>query len=98
MDINEDGPDDVEGLDVAAAHVANLLSNEPADSKFSLQTCLFIPLRVVPELVRGMSINDDDSINKVMYGTLSQLKSRNSNLERDIVFEIEGVELERRES
>lgn len=33
--INEDGPDDVEGLDGAAAHVANLLSNEPGDSKFS---------------------------------------------------------------
>lgn len=38
MDINEDGPDDMEGLDVAAAHVANLLWNEPADSKFSFQT------------------------------------------------------------
>lgn len=34
MDLTEDGPDDVEGLDFTAAHVANLLSNEPADSKF----------------------------------------------------------------
>ena len=33
-DLSEDAPDDLEGLDAAAAHVANLLSNEPADSKF----------------------------------------------------------------
>lgn len=38
-DISEDAPDDVEGLDASAAHVANLLSTEPADSKFLLQ-CL----------------------------------------------------------
>ncbi|KAF2317967.1 hypothetical protein GH714_041291 [Hevea brasiliensis] len=31
-DLSEDAPDDVEGLDAAAAHVANLLSTEPADS------------------------------------------------------------------
>jgi hypothetical protein len=56
VDINEDGPDDMEGLDVAAAHVANLLSNEPADSKLSFQTCIFIPLHqsVITELVRRM--------------------------------------------
>lgn len=71
MDINEDGPDDMEGLDVAAAHVANLLSNEPADSKFSLQTCLFIPLHVVSEIVRRMSIHDDGNFYKVMYDTIS---------------------------
>lgn len=47
MDLTEDGPDDMEGLDVAAAHVANLLSNEPADSKFSFQTFLFIALHLV---------------------------------------------------
>lgn len=33
-DLSEDGPDDVEGLDASAAHVANLLSTEPADSMF----------------------------------------------------------------
>lgn len=33
-DLSEDAPDDLEGLDAAAAHVANLLSNEPADSRF----------------------------------------------------------------
>lgn len=33
-DFSEDGPDDLEGLDASAAHVANLLSTEPADSKF----------------------------------------------------------------
>lgn len=33
-DISEDAPDDMEGLDASAAHVANLLSTEPADSKF----------------------------------------------------------------
>ncbi|KAF6164539.1 hypothetical protein GIB67_025365 [Kingdonia uniflora] len=32
-DLSEDGPDDVEGLDASAAHVANLLSTEPADIK-----------------------------------------------------------------
>ena len=36
-EISEDAPDDVEGLDASAAHVANLLSNEPADSRFLLQ-------------------------------------------------------------
>ncbi|KAF8046132.1 hypothetical protein N665_0727s0037 [Sinapis alba] len=36
VDLTEDGPDDVEGLDVAAAHVANLLSNEPADIKLGV--------------------------------------------------------------
>ncbi|KAJ6829759.1 acyl-protein thioesterase 2-like [Iris pallida] len=32
-ELSEDGPDDVEGMDAAAAHVANLLSTEPADIK-----------------------------------------------------------------
>lgn len=36
-DISEDSPDDLEGLDAAASHVANLLSTEPADSKYLLQ-------------------------------------------------------------
>ncbi|KAK2999839.1 hypothetical protein RJ639_023775, partial [Escallonia herrerae] len=35
-DISEDAPDDLEGLDAAAAHVANLLSNEPADIKIGV--------------------------------------------------------------
>ncbi|KAL5572983.1 hypothetical protein UlMin_022580, partial [Ulmus minor] len=35
-DLSEDGPDDLEGLDAAAAHVANLLSNEPADIKLGV--------------------------------------------------------------
>lgn len=33
-EISEDAPDDIEGLDASAAHVANLLSTEPANSKF----------------------------------------------------------------
>lgn len=33
-DLSEDTPDDLEGLDASAAHVANLLSTEPADSRF----------------------------------------------------------------
>ncbi|CAN0877623.1 Acyl-protein thioesterase 2 [Linum grandiflorum] len=32
-EISEDSPDDLEGLDASAAHVANLLSTEPADIK-----------------------------------------------------------------
>lgn len=60
MDINEDGPDDMEGLDVTAAHVANLLSNEPTDSKFSFQTCIFIPLHLVTEIVRRMILAGND--------------------------------------
>jgi lysophospholipase-2 len=32
-DISEDTPDDLEGLEASATHVANLLSTEPADSK-----------------------------------------------------------------
>ena len=35
-DLSEDGPDDLEGLDASAAHVAYLLSTEPSDSKFLL--------------------------------------------------------------
>lgn len=33
-ELSSDGPDDIEGLDATAAHVANLLSTEPANSKF----------------------------------------------------------------
>ncbi|XP_068647250.1 uncharacterized protein [Aristolochia californica] len=35
-ELSEDGPDDVEGLDASAAHVANLLSTEPADIKIGV--------------------------------------------------------------
>lgn len=35
-ELSEDAPDDIEGLDASAAHVANLLSTEPADSMSSL--------------------------------------------------------------
>ncbi|KAG4144171.1 hypothetical protein ERO13_D05G019900v2 [Gossypium hirsutum] len=35
-DISEDAADDIEGLDAAAAHVANLLSTEPADIKLGV--------------------------------------------------------------
>lgn len=33
-DLSEDAPDDLEGLDASAAHIANLLSTEPSDGKF----------------------------------------------------------------
>lgn len=33
-ELSEDGPDDIEGLDASVTHIANLLSTEPADSKF----------------------------------------------------------------
>lgn len=33
-DISEDGDEDQEGLDVSAAHVANLLSTEPCDGMY----------------------------------------------------------------
>ena len=36
VDLSEDSPDDEEGLDAAVAHVVNLLSTEPADSRFLL--------------------------------------------------------------
>ncbi|KAJ0960433.1 hypothetical protein J5N97_001741 [Dioscorea zingiberensis] len=35
-ELSEDGSDDVEGMDVSAAHVANLLSTEPADIKLGV--------------------------------------------------------------
>ncbi|KAK1259091.1 hypothetical protein QJS04_geneDACA005611 [Acorus gramineus] len=35
-DLSEDGPEDTEGLDASAAHVANLLSTEPADIKVGI--------------------------------------------------------------
>ncbi|KAF7123761.1 hypothetical protein RHSIM_Rhsim12G0193600 [Rhododendron simsii] len=33
-ELSEDSPDDFEGLDASATHIANLLSGEPADSNF----------------------------------------------------------------
>ncbi|KAL3650899.1 hypothetical protein CASFOL_007302 [Castilleja foliolosa] len=36
QDISESSPDDLEGLDASAAHVANLLSTEPADIKLGI--------------------------------------------------------------
>ncbi|KAH6757570.1 hypothetical protein C2S51_038718 [Perilla frutescens var. frutescens] len=36
QDISEDAPDDLQGLDASAAHVANLLSTEPADIKLGI--------------------------------------------------------------
>ncbi|KAM1022738.1 hypothetical protein ACFX2I_043632 [Malus domestica] len=35
-EISEDAPDDIEGLDASAAHVANLLSTEPANIKLGV--------------------------------------------------------------
>ncbi|CAN1215457.1 Acyl-protein thioesterase 2, partial [Linum perenne] len=35
-ELSEDAPDDVEGLDAAANHVANLLASEPADIKIAI--------------------------------------------------------------
>ncbi|CAL5199830.1 unnamed protein product [Lathyrus oleraceus] len=35
-ELSEDGPDDWEGLDASAAHIANLLSTEPADVKVGI--------------------------------------------------------------
>ncbi|XP_075641237.1 uncharacterized protein LOC142612944 [Castanea sativa] len=35
-DLSEDAPDDLEGLDASAAHVANLLSTEPDDIKLGV--------------------------------------------------------------
>ncbi|KZV56075.1 acyl-protein thioesterase 2-like [Dorcoceras hygrometricum] len=35
-ELSEDGPDDFEGLDASAAHIANLLSTEPADIKLGI--------------------------------------------------------------
>ncbi|KAF7838665.1 acyl-protein thioesterase 1 [Senna tora] len=35
-ELSEDAPDDLEGLDASAAHVANLLSTEPADIKLGI--------------------------------------------------------------
>ncbi|XP_031118328.1 acyl-protein thioesterase 2-like [Ipomoea triloba] len=35
-DLSEDAPDDLEGLDASAAHIANLLSTEPSDVKLGV--------------------------------------------------------------
>ncbi|KAK8962399.1 hypothetical protein KSP40_PGU015320 [Platanthera guangdongensis] len=35
-DLSGDGPDDVEGMDASASHVAKLLSTEPADIKLGV--------------------------------------------------------------
>ncbi|KAG8639269.1 hypothetical protein MANES_14G129428v8 [Manihot esculenta] len=35
-ELSENAPDDVEGFDAAAAHIANLLSTEPADIKLGI--------------------------------------------------------------
>lgn len=36
-EISEEGTDDWEGLDASAAHIANLLSTEPADGTLDLE-------------------------------------------------------------
>lgn len=36
-ELSENSPDDWEGLDASAAHIANLLSTEPADGTFQGQ-------------------------------------------------------------
>ncbi|KAJ6827380.1 acyl-protein thioesterase 2-like [Iris pallida] len=36
VELSPDGPDDVEGMDATAAHIANLLSTEPADIKLGV--------------------------------------------------------------
>lgn len=41
-DLSEDAPDDVEGMDASAAHVANLLLTEPADSMVPKLSSLFL--------------------------------------------------------
>lgn len=43
-ELSEDGPDDIEGLDASAAHIANLLSTEPAGSK--LHDCI-LPMKII---------------------------------------------------
>ncbi|KAK2974364.1 hypothetical protein RJ640_021220 [Escallonia rubra] len=35
-ELSDDGPDDIEGLDASLAHIANLLSTEPADIKLGI--------------------------------------------------------------
>ncbi|KAL6334319.1 hypothetical protein AAG906_014720 [Vitis piasezkii] len=35
-ELSDDGPDDLDGLDASAAHIANLLSTEPADVKLGV--------------------------------------------------------------
>lgn len=35
-DLSENASDDIEGLNASAAHIANLLSTEPPNSKFSV--------------------------------------------------------------
>lgn len=62
-DLSGDSPDDLEGLDASAAHVANLLSTEPADSKFLFYSFhhILIPVNYIYEVylirtVYGMSI------------------------------------------
>ncbi|KAG6505914.1 hypothetical protein ZIOFF_031227 [Zingiber officinale] len=35
-DIAQDGPDDTEGIDASAVHIANLLSSEPPDAKLGI--------------------------------------------------------------
>lgn len=45
-ELSEDAPDDIEGLDAAAAHVANLLSTEPADSRFSIAVISYVMVQL----------------------------------------------------
>ena len=48
-EISEDSPDDFEGLDASAAHIANLLSTEPADGK-----CLNFPPQNIHKIYGGV--------------------------------------------
>jgi hypothetical protein len=52
-DLSEDAPDDVERMDASAAHVANLLSTEPADSMIFLFLLLEQPTAISLFMLHG---------------------------------------------
>ncbi|KAK6941616.1 Phospholipase/carboxylesterase/thioesterase [Dillenia turbinata] len=56
--LSEDGDDDIEGMDASAAHVANLLSAEPADGRF--RTALFMDIVMFRPLNPHSSILHDN--------------------------------------
>ncbi|KAB5574148.1 hypothetical protein DKX38_001342 [Salix brachista] len=84
-EISEDSPDDWEGLDASAAHVANLLSTEPADASLSILSdsnfgnfILATPYVTVKVAVGGFSMGAATALYSATCAALGQYGNGNA--------------------
>lgn len=65
-DLSEDAPGDMEGLDASAAHVANLLSTEPSNSRFFPASSFFFLISFSFALYSGVKHKSDSYLSMNM--------------------------------